>query len=185
MINEIITNAEQRMQKSVEVLKNELTKLRTGRAHPSLLDHIKVEYYGQQVPINQVASVSIENTRSLVVSPWEKDMIAKIEKAIRTSELGLNPSSVGMTIRVPLPALNEERRKELIRLVRDEAEQTRVAVRNIRREANNNFKELLKQKSINEDDEKRAETRLQKLTDQYISKVDEAASGKEQDLLAI
>lgn len=185
MINDIINNAERRMQKSIESLRHELTKLRTGRAHPSLLEQIKVEYYDQIVPLTQVASIAVENTRTLTVSPWEKDMVGKIEKAIRSSELGLNPATAGMLIRVPLPALTEERRKDLAKIVRDEAEQARIAIRNVRRESNNDLKDLLKKKEISEDDEKRSQSRIQKLTDQYIVQVDAISGEKEQDLLAI
>ena len=185
MINEIEQDAKTRMEKSVMALTSELSKLRTGRAHPSLLEHIKVSYYGNDTPLNQVASVTVENSRMLVVTPWEKNMVAALEKAIMTSDLGLNPATSGDLIRVPLPALTEERRKELGRVVRDEAEKARVAIRNIRREANNDFKELLKAKEISEDDERRAQTIVQKLTDSYVAEVDAVASKKESDLMAI
>lgn len=185
MINDIIDQAQRRMQKTLESLRNELTKLRTGRAHPSLLEHIKVDYYDQLTPLNQVAAISIEDNRTLTVTPWEKDMVAKVEKAIRSSDLGLNPASMGMVIRVPLPALTEDRRKDLVRIVRDQAEQARVAIRNLRRDANAEFKELLKNKTVSEDDERRAQTRVQKLTDQHIEQIDAICAEKEKDLLAV
>lgn len=185
MIDNAITQAETRMKKSMQMLQDGLAKLRTGRAHPSLLDSVRVEYYQQQVPLNQVANVAIENSRSLTVTPWEKDMVIKIEKAIRNSDLGLNPTTAGMLIRVPLPALNEERRRDLVRVVKDEAEQARVAIRNIRREANQEFKNLLKDKKISEDEEHRATAKIQKLTDQYIAKVDQLADEKEKDLMVL
>ncbi len=185
MIDSAITQAETRMKKSVQTLQDGFAKLRTGRAHPGLLDSVRVEYYQQQVPLSQVANVAIENSRTLTVTPWEKDMVAKVEKAIRNSDLGLNPSTAGMLIRVPLPALNEERRRDLVRVVKEEAEQARVAVRNIRREANQEFKNLLKDKKISEDEEHRATAKMQKITDSYIVKIDQLAAGKEQDLMAI
>lgn len=160
-------------------------KLRTGRAHPSILDSVRVEYYQQQVPLSQVANIAIENSRTLAVTPWEKDMVSKVEKAIRSADLGLNPTTVGMLIRIPLPALNEERRKDLVRVVKEEAEQARVAIRNIRRDLNQEFKNLLKDKEISEDEERRAAAKVQKLTDQYTAKVDQLAAEKEQDLMAI
>ena len=185
MIEKITKEAKGRMQKSVEALGHELSRLRTGRAHPSLLEQIKVDYYGNDAPLNQVANIAIEDARTLSVTPWEKDMIPKIEKAIIAADLGLNPNTAGVVIRVPLPALTEERRKDLARLVRDEAEKARVAVRNIRREANNSFKELIKVKSISEDDERRAGTQIQKLTDDFIAQIDDVAAKKEKDLMAI
>lgn len=185
MIDDITKDADVRMQKSVESLKLELSKLRTGRAHPSLLDHIKVNYYDVETALNQVANVAVENARTLTVTPWEKDMVAKIEKAIMTSDLGLNPSTAGTVIRVPLPSLTEERRKDLARLVRDEAEKARVAVRNIRREANQDFKSLVKEKEISEDDEHRAIEMVQKITDKHISQIDRISEGKEKDLMSV
>lgn len=185
MTNAIIAQAETRMKKTVQTLQENLGKLRTGRAHPSLLDAVRVEYYQQQVPLTQVANVAIENSRTLTVTPWEKDMVAKVEKAIRSSDLGLNPTTVGLLIRVPLPALNEERRKDLVRVVKQEAESARVAVRNIRREVNQDCKNQLKDKKISEDDEHRAAAQIQKLTDQYIAKIDQLANEKEQDLMAV
>lgn len=185
MTDQIIQQAETRMKKSVQTLQESLAKLRTGRAHPSLLDSVRVEYYQQQVALTQVAAVAVENSRTLMVTPWEKDMVVKIEKAIRSSDLGLNPTTAGLVIRVPLPPLNEERRRDLVRVVKDEAESARVAVRNFRREANQEFKNLLKDKKISEDEEHRAAAKVQKLTDQYIVKIDQLAAEKEQDLMAI
>lgn len=185
MIEQVIVQAETRMKKSVQMLQDSFSKLRTGRAHPSLLDTVRVEYYQQQVPLNQVANVAIENSRTLAVTPWEKDMVAKVEKAIRSADLGLNPSTSGMLIRVPLPPLSEERRKDLVRVVKDEAESARVAIRNVRRDANQEFKNLSKDKKISEDEEHRAAAKVQKITDQYIVKVDQLAVEKEQDLMAI
>lgn len=185
MIENIFGDAESRMKKCILALKNELSKLRTGRAHPSLLEHIKVQYYGNEVPLNQVASVAIENSRTLVATPWEKPMIPAIEKAIQTSDLGLNPVTSGNVIRIPLPALTEERRKDLVKVVREEAEKAKVSIRNLRREANNEVKALLKDKKISEDEEKRAEIRIQKLTDQNIEETDKVAVEKEKELMAI
>ena len=185
MTDNVITQAETRMKKSLQLLQEALGKLRTGRAHPSLLDSVRVEYYKQQAPLSQVANVAVENSRTLMVTPWEKDMVVKVEKAIRSADLGLNPTTVGMLIRVPLPTLNEERRRDLVRVVKDEAEQARVAIRNIRRDINQEFKNLLKEKSISEDEEHRAAAKVQKLTDQYITKVDQSASEKEQELMSI
>ena len=185
MIADISKKAEARMKKSVHALKEELTKLRTGRAHPSLLEHIMLEYYNNPTPLSQVANVAIENARTLTVTPWEKDMVAKVEKAIITADLGLNPSTAGTVIRVPLPALTEERRKDLTRIVRDEAEKSRVAIRNIRRETNNEFKDLIKAKEIGEDEERRAQADIQKMTDKYVTEVDSIASSKEKDLMVV
>jgi ribosome recycling factor len=185
MIDDVRKDAQTRMDKSLESLKHEFAKIRTGRAHTSLLDHITVEYYGSEVPLNQVANIGVEDARTLTVTPWEKPMVAKVEKAIMTSDLGLNPATSGSVIRVPLPALTEERRKDLIRVVRHEAEGGRVAIRNIRRDALHTLKELLKEKEISEDDERRAETEIQKLTDQHVARVDEMLAEKEQDLLSI
>ncbi|MBT8506349.1 ribosome recycling factor [Coxiella-like endosymbiont of Rhipicephalus sanguineus] len=185
MINEIINDAKAKMEKSVTAFKTELAKLRAGRAHPSLLEHVKVSYYNVDTPLNQVATIAIENARMLRVTPWEKNMVVPIEKAIQIADLGLHPSTAGMVIRVPLPPLTEERRRELSRVVRDEAEKARVAIRNIRREANNDLKELLKEKEINEDEERRAQTNIQKLTDEQISEVEKIAFQKEADLMAV
>ena len=185
MIEDIKKDAAERMAKSVDALGHELAKVRTGRAHPSLLDHITVSYYGSDVPLNQVANVNVEDARTLAVTPWEKNMVQPVEKAIMNSDLGLNPNTAGTVIRVPLPPLTEERRKDLIRVVRQEAEQSRVAVRNIRRDANQDLKGLVKEKLISEDDERRGEEAVQKLTDQYVNKVDELLAKKEEDLMSI
>ncbi len=185
MIDDICKDAEQRMKKSVAALAGELMKVRTGRAHPSLLDHVTVEYYGSQVPISQVASVVAADARMLTVTPYEKQMVGPVEKAIMTSDLGLNPASAGTVIRVPMPALTEERRRDLVRVVRNEAEHARVAIRNVRRDANGDVKSLLKEKEISEDEMRRAEERVQKLTDKYIAEVDAALEAKEKDLMAL
>ena len=185
MIDEIIQDAKVRMGKSVEALKHEMAKIRTGRAHPSLLDHITVEYYGSEVPLNQVANVTVEDARTLVVTPWEKQMVPVIEKAIMSSDLGLNPATAGTVMRIPLPPLTEERRKDMIRIVRQEAEGARVAIRNIRRDANNDFKQLLKEKEISEDEEHRAQEAIQKLTDQFIEQVEQVLQEKEKELMEI
>ncbi len=173
------------MAKSVASLQQELTKIRTGRAHTSLLDHITVEYYGSQVPLSQVSNVGIEDSRTLVVTPWEKDMVQPIEKAIMTSDLGLNPATAGTVIRVPLPALTEERRKDMIRVVRNEAEGGRIAIRNIRRDALHDVKELLKEKMIGEDDERRAEGDIQDITDKHVGEIDKVLADKESELMEI
>jgi len=173
------------MSKSVASLQQELTKIRTGRAHTSLLDHITVEYYGSQVPLNQVSNVGVEDSRTLVVTPWEKDMVKAIEKAIMTSDLGLNPATAGTVIRVPLPALTEERRKDMIRVVRHEAEGGRIAIRNIRRDALHDVKEMLKEKMIGEDDERRAEGDVQVITDKHVAEVDKILADKESELMEI
>lgn len=185
MINEVNQDAEKRMIKSIEALRNDLTKLRTGRAHPSLLEHIKVSYYGTDTPLNQVANITVENSRTLAVTTWEKDLTPAVEKAIRSSDLGLNPVAAGTVIRVPLPPLTEERRRDLVKLIREEAENARVAIRNIRRDANQMIKELLKDKQITEDDERRAETAIQKLTDKYIGEVDKIIEAKETEMMAV
>ena len=185
MIEDIKKDARERMAKSVEAARHELSKIRTGRAHASLLDHITVDYYGSAVPIGQVANVSAEDARTLAITPWEKTMVQAIEKAIMTSDLGLNPNTAGTVIRVPLPALTEDRRKDLIRVVRQEMEGARVAIRNIRRDANGDLKDLLKEKEISEDDERRAQEAIQKLTDQYVAEVDKLLEAKEAELLEI
>jgi len=185
MIDDIIKDARTRMAKSVETLRHDLTKLRTGRAHTSLLDHITVDYYGSEVPLRQVANVSVEDARTLTVTPWEKPMVAVIEKAIMKSDLGLNPNTAGTVMRIPLPPLTEERRRDMIRIVRQEAEGAKVAVRNIRRDANNDFKELLKEKEISEDDERRAQEQIQKLTDQFVADIDKITQAKEAELMEI
>ena len=185
MLDEIKKDASSRMSKSVASLHQELTKIRTGRAHTSLLDHITVEYYGSQVPLNQVSNVGVEDSRTLVVTPWEKDMVKPIEKAIMGSDLGLNPATAGTVIRVPLPALTEERRKDMIRVVRSEAEGGRIAIRNIRRDALHDVKELLKEKMIGEDDERRAEGEIQVITDKHVAEVDKVLADKESELMEI
>lgn len=185
MTKDIENDARARMEKSVEALRTELVKIRTGRAHSSLLDHVHVEYYGMEVPINQVANVTAGDARTLLVTPYEKGMAPKIEKAIIQSDLGLNPASQGEVLRVPMPALNEERRKELVRVVRNEAEQARVAIRNVRRDANQELKNQVKSKDLTEDDQKRGEDRIQKLTDQFVAQVDEALEQKEKELMAV
>ena len=185
MIDDILEDAESRMQKSIEALKNELAKIRTGRAHSSLLDHITVEYYGSNVPLSQVANIATEDARTLSVTPWEKPMVQAVEKAIMNSDLGLNPASAGTVIRVPVPALTEERRRDLVRVVKGEAEGTRVAIRNIRRDANSDLKMLEKEKEISEDDERRGQDNVQKLTDQYVQEVETVLGEKEKDLMEI
>lgn len=185
MIDEISKDAEVRMKKTVDALHLELAKIRTGRAHPSLLDQVMVDYYGTMTPIKQVANVVVEDARTLMVTPWEKQMVAAIDKAIMTANLGLNPSTAGLIIRVPMPALTEERRRDLVKVVKHEAENSRVAVRNIRRDANSDFKDLLKEKEISEDEERKAGDGIQKLTDKYIALVDESLAVKEKEMMAI
>lgn len=180
-----IQNAEQKMKKSIESLKTELSKLRTGRAHPSLLEHVHVDYYGTPTPLARVANITIESARMLVVTAWEKNMIAAIDKAIRTSDLGLNPATAGTVIRVPLPQLTEERRRDLVKVMKDEAEKGKVSIRNIRRDTNQEFKDLLKAKKITEDEEKRGEARVQKLTDDMIKQVDQIVAQKERDVMEV
>lgn len=185
MINSVIDDARLRMGKSVVTLKMEVSKLRVDRAHPSLLEHIKVNHYNIDVSLYQVATIAVENPHMLTVTPWEKNIVGSIEKAIRKADLGLNPMIVGAVIRIPLPPITEERRKELSRIVRDEAEKARVAIRNIRREANNNLKVLLKEKKISEDEERHAQNSIQKLTNIQILEVDKISSQKKSDLMAI
>lgn len=185
MIDDILKDADARMGKSIEALKNELTKLRTGRAHTSLLDHITVDYYGTETALNQVATVGVADARMLTVTPWEKNMVQAVEKAIITSNLGLNPATSGTVIRVPLPALTEERRRDMIKVVRGEGEQSKVAIRNIRRDAISDFKELLKEKEISEDQEHQAETSIQKITDKRTAEVDAVLEIKEKDLMEV
>jgi len=185
VLDEIKKDAGDRMAKSVAALKQEMTKIRTGRAHTSLLDHITVDYYGSQTPLNQVSNVGIEDARTLVVTPWEKDMVAVIEKAIINSDLGLNPVSAGTVIRVPLPQLTEERRKDMIRIVRNEAEGGRIAVRNVRRDAISDIKDLLKEKMIGKDDEHRGEEEIQAITDKYVAEIDKVLAEKESELMEI
>jgi ribosome recycling factor len=185
MIEDIKKDAAERMAKSVEALRNDLKKLRTGRAHPSLLEGLTVEYYGSSVPLSQAANVSVADSRTLTVTPWDKNMVSVIEKAIIDSDLGLNPSSAGTLIRVPLPPLTEERRKQMTRLVRQEAEGARVAVRNIRRDANQDLKDLAKEKEITEDDERRGQEDTQKLTDKFVAEIDKVLAEKEAELMEV
>jgi len=185
MIPELKKNTETKMQKSIEVLKNDLGKVRTGRAHTGLLDHVMVDYYGSPTAVPQVASVTLLDARTIGVQPWEKPMLSKIEKAIRDSDLGLNPSTMGDIIRVPMPALTEERRRDMIKIVKTEGENAKVAVRNLRRDANSSLKDALKAKEISEDDDRRTQEEVQKLTDKYIAEIDKLLAQKEQDLMQI
>lgn len=185
MIAELKTNTEHKMQKSIESLKHEFSKVRTGRAHTGLLDHIMVDYYGSAMPIPQVGNVSLLDARTIGITPWEKKMIPVVEKAIRDSDLGVNPATSGDTVRVPMPALTEERRKELVKVVHREAETAKVAVRNLRRDAIHALKEAMKNKTISEDDERRAQEEVQKLTDRYVAEVDKVLAAKESDLMAV
>ena len=184
-IVEIKQHAEQKMQQSLDAFKNGLTKIRTGRANPGLLDTVHVDYYGSMVPISQVANVSLLDARTISVSPWEKGMGAKIEKAIRDSDLGLNPASQGELIRVPMPAMTEERRRELTKVVRADGEHAKVAIRNLRRDANDGVKKLVKDKLASEDDERRSQEEIQKFTDRFIADVDKLVTGKEHDIMAV
>ncbi|HEX4872692.1 MAG TPA: ribosome recycling factor [Nevskiaceae bacterium] len=185
MINDIKKDATQRMQKCLDVLKNELQKLRTGRANAALLDHVTVEYYGSEVPLSQAANVTVEDARTISITAWDKSMVTLIEKAILKSDLGLNPNTAGTIIRINMPPLTEERRRDLVKVVKSEAEGARVAIRNVRRDANQAIKELGKEKLVSEDEEKRGETEIQKLTDQFVAKVDEMAAVKEKELLTL
>lgn len=185
MIADIKKNVEQKMRKSLEALKNDLGKIRTGRAHTGLLDHVTVDYYGSPTPVNQVANVTLVDARTIGVQPYEKNMVGPIEKAIRDSDLGLNPATHGDLIRVPMPMLTEERRRDLIKVVKGEGENAKVAVRNVRREANEQLKKLLKEKKVSEDDERRAQDDVQKLTDRFVAEIDKMLQAKEADLLAI
>ncbi len=185
MISDVKKTAEQKMHKSLEALKTDLGKVRTGRAHTGILDHVTVDYYGTQMPLNQVANLTLLDARTIGISPWEKKMGAVIEKAIRDSDLGLNPAAQGDLIRVPMPALTEERRRELIKVVKGEGENAKVAVRNLRRDANHHLKDLLKQKAVSEDDERRAQDEIQKLTDKFIAEIDKLLAAKETDLMAV
>jgi ribosome recycling factor len=185
MIADVKKTAEQKMHKSLEALKTDLGKVRTGRAHTGILDHITVDYYGTPMPLNQVANLTLLDARTIGISPWEKKMGTVIEKAIRDSDLGLNPAAQGDLIRVPMPALTEERRRELIKVVKGEGENAKVAVRNLRRDANHHLKELLKQKAVSEDDERRAQDEIQKLTDKFIAEIDKLLAAKETDLMAV
>jgi ribosome recycling factor len=173
------------MVKSIESLKTDLQKVRTGRAHTGILDHVQVDYYGSMVPISQVANLSLADARTIVVQPWEKNMANAVEKAIRESDLGLNPASMGETIRVPMPALTEERRKELTKFIKGEGEQTKVAIRNLRRDANEALKRLVNDKEISEDDERRAQADIQKLTDKFVSEVDQVLQSKEAEIMTV
>jgi ribosome recycling factor len=183
VINDLKKDAEERMKKSVAALSQTLTKIRTGRAHPSLLEQISVSYYGSPTPLNQVANVAVEDARTLSVTPWEQQLIPEIEKAIQNSELGLNPVTAGKVIRVPLPDLTAERRRDLARMVKHEAEQGRVAVRNIRRDVISDIKALLKEKEITEDEERRAEQEIQQITDRYVAEVDKVSEGKQKEIM--
>jgi ribosome recycling factor len=184
-IAEVKQNTEQRMNKSIDALKGDLGKVRTGRVHPGLLDHITVDYYGSPTPIPKVANVSVLDARTLGVSPWEKKLVGAIEKAIRESDLGLNPASQGDMVRVPMPALTEERRRELTKVIKHEGENAKVAVRNLRRDANQALKELLKKKTVTEDEERRAQEEIQKLTDRHVADIDKMIVAKEAELMAV
>lgn len=184
-MHNVIKDAETRMRKTIDAYKTEIAKLRTGRANPSILDHVRVDYYGNEVPISQVANITTTDARTLTITPWEKPMVSAIEKAILNSDLGLNPATAGTVIRVPMPALNEERRKELIKVLRNEAETARVSIRNGRRDANAELKTRLKNKEITEDEERRLSDDVQKLTDKFIAEVDQITTVKETDLMAI
>jgi ribosome recycling factor len=185
MINEIKDDANERMDKSIEAFKNELKKIRTGRAHPSILEHVSVEYYGAVTPLSQVANIGVEDARTLTVTVWEKDMVKVVEKAIMSSDLGLNPSSAGSVLRIPMPPLTEERRKDVVKVVKHEGENAKIAVRNIRRDANADYKELLKEKEISEDDERKAADTIQKLTDGHVKTIDALLADKEKELMAV
>ncbi len=184
-IADVKKSAEQKMQKTIEALKSDLGKVRTGRAHTGILDHVMVDYYGNMTPVPQVANVTLIDARTIGVQPWEKNMVGKVEKAIRDSDLGLNPATQGEVIRVPMPALTEERRRDLIKVIKGEGENTRVAVRNVRRDANNALKDMVKNKTASEDEEHRAQDEVQKLTDKFIAEVDKLLQAKEADLMAI
>lgn len=185
MIPELKQVTEQKMKKSLESLQADLGKIRTGRAHTGILDHVQVDYYGSMMPINQVANITLLDARTIGVQPWEKPLVAKVEKAIRDSDLGLNPASQGDVIRVPMPALTEERRKDLIKVVKHEGENAKIALRNLRRDANTHLKEAVKKKEVSEDDERRAQDEIQKLTDRYVLEVDKLLADKEKDLMAV
>ncbi|HEY6643973.1 ribosome recycling factor [Povalibacter sp.] len=185
MIDDLKKDAIERMQKCVVALKNELKRLRTGRAHPSLLDHIRVDYYGNEVPLNQVANVALEDARTITVTPWEKPMVQAIEKAIMKSDLGLMPATAGTVIRVPMPPLTEERRRDLAKVVRHEAEGARVAVRNVRRDVLSDLKDLVKEKIVTQDDDRRVQEEVQKLTDKYVAEIDQVLADKEKELMQV
>ena len=185
MLEDLKKDARERMSKCVQTFQSDLKKLRTGRAHPSLIEHLRVDYYGSEVPLQQVASISVEEGRTLVVSPWEKTMVQPIEKAIHKSDLGLNPMTAGTIIRVPMPPLTEERRRDITKLLRHDAENARVAVRNVRRDVMNDIKDLLKEKLVSQDDERRAEVEVQKLTDKYVGDVDQLLAAKEKEVMQV
>ena len=185
MIEDIKKDARDRMGKSIESLKQSLSRVRTGRAHPSLLDHLSVDYYGSEVPISQVANITVEDARTLTVTPWEKQMVQVIEKAIIKSDLGLNPATAGTVMRIPMPPLTEESRRNLVKIVRQDGEGTKVAIRNIRRDANHDLKELLKEKEISEDDDRKAQEEIQQITNQYVAQVDTVIGEKEAELMEI
>ena len=182
---QIKTNADQKMQKSIETFKANLAKIRTGRASPGILEHIMVDYYGNPTPISQVANLGLADARTINVTPWEKNMVAVVEKAIRDSDLGLNPATQGAVIRVPMPALTEERRKELAKVVKSEGEETKIAIRNLRRDANEHLKRLVKDKEISEDEERRAQDEIQKLTDRYVADVDKLVVEKDKEIMTV
>jgi ribosome recycling factor len=184
-IDTIVKDAEMHMRKSVESFNAELLRLRTGRAHTGLVEHIKVDYYGTENTLNHVANLSVSDARTITITPWDKSMVKAIEKAIMTSDLGLNPVTDGNIIRIPMPALTEERRKDLVKVVKNNSEQAKVAIRNVRRDANNGLKEMLKAKTISEDDDRRAQENIQKLTDRFIAEIDSMAVAKEKDLMAV
>jgi len=184
-VADIKKSVEQKMQKSIEAFKADLAKIRTGRAHTGLLDHIQVDYYGSMVPVNQVANVGLADARTISVQPFEKKMVGVVEKAIRDSDLGLNPSTMGDVIRVPMPALTEERRKELTKVVKSEGESAKVAVRNLRRDANEQFKKLVKDKTISEDDDRRGQDEVQKLTDKYVAEIDKMVAEKDKEIMTV
>jgi ribosome recycling factor len=185
MLEDVKKDAVERMQKCVVAFRNELKRLRTGRASPSLLEHIRVEYYGNEVPLNQVANIALEDARTITVTPWEKTMVQVIEKAIMKSDLGLMPNTAGTVIRVPMPPLTEERRRDLAKVVRHEAENARVAVRNVRRDVNNEIKDMLKEKLLSQDDERRAQEEVQKLTDKHVAEIEQVLAEKEKELMQI
>jgi len=185
MLEEIKADAKQRMQKSIESLATQLKKMRTGRANPSLLEHLKVESYGSDVPLNQVANISVEDARTLMVTPWDKSMVPTIEKAIMQADLGLNPATAGTVIRVPMPALTEERRKDMTKLVKNEGENAKIALRNIRRDALGDSKDLLKEKDISEDEDRRMQDQVQKITDEFVAKIDDMIKVKETELMEV
>jgi ribosome recycling factor len=185
MLDDIKKDARERMAKCVQTFQSDMKKLRTGRAHPSLIEHLKVDYYGTDTPLNQVANIAVEDGRTLVVSPWEKTMVQAIEKAIHKSDLGLNPMTAGTVIRIPMPALTEERRRDITKVLRQDAEGARVAVRNVRRDVMTDIKDLLKEKLISQDDEKRAEAEIQKLTDQHIADIEKHLAAKEKEVMQV